>query len=89
MEATLTIDEAGRINLPESARRVFGAEVGCTVRAEINRDHIEIFRDAFEASDTMRSPVGRLVLAPSGMAMDSASAVRAERDAMEGRGLRR
>jgi bifunctional DNA-binding transcriptional regulator/antitoxin component of YhaV-PrlF toxin-antitoxin module len=41
MTATLTIDEAGQINLPESLRHLFGAEPGVRIRAEVTKDRIE------------------------------------------------
>ncbi len=45
MTATLTVDEAGQINLPESLRRVFDAEPGVPLRAEVTKDRIVIVKD--------------------------------------------
>jgi bifunctional DNA-binding transcriptional regulator/antitoxin component of YhaV-PrlF toxin-antitoxin module len=87
MTATLTIDESGQIELPDQLRRIFGVKPGVRVRAEVTPDRIEIVKDIPEASKTTRSPSGRLVLAPTGVRMDSASAVREERDALANRAL--
>ncbi len=88
MTATLTIDESGRITLPEPLRRVFGVKPGGRVRAEVTPDRIEIVKDIPVASKTSRSSSGRLVLAPTGVRMDAASAVREEREALAKRALR-
>ncbi|MBB5032666.1 AbrB/MazE/SpoVT family DNA-binding domain-containing protein [Prosthecobacter vanneervenii] len=59
MTATLTIDETGQINLPESLRRVFGAQPGLRLRAEVTKDRIEIVKDVPVVTETMRSASGR------------------------------
>lgn len=61
---------------------------GVRVRAEVTPDRIEIVKDIPLASNTTRSPSGRLVLAPTGVRVDAASAVREERDALANRALR-
>ena len=88
MTATLTIDESGQIELPEQLRRIFGVKPGVRVRAEVTPDRIEIVKDIPLASETTRSPNGRLVLASTGVRVDAASAVREERDALANRALR-
>ena len=82
------MNEAGQINLPESLRRVFGAKPGLHLRVEVTEDRIEIVKDVPVVTETMRSASGRLVLAPTGIAVDVAKAVREERDALADRALR-
>ena len=89
MIATLIINQEGRIDLPEEVRLVFGAEAGLKVRAEVSADRIELVKEIPAASKTMRSASGRLVLAPTSVKMDSASALRAERDQLSSRELRK
>ena len=89
MTATLTINEAGQINLPEALMRVFGAEPGVRLRAEVTADRIELVRDVAVVSETTRSSSGRLVLAPTGIAVDVAKAVREERDELASRASRK
>ena len=81
MTATLTIDDAGQIILPEALKRVFGVEPGVRLRAEVTSDRIEIVKDIPVVTETARSSSGRLVLARTGIAVDAAKAVREERDA--------
>lgn len=89
MTATLTINEAGQIVLPEALQRVFGAQPGLCLRAEVTPDRIEIVKDVPVVTATVRSPSGRLVLAPTSTAMDAAKAVRQERDALAERALKK
>ena len=78
--ATLTINEAGQIHLPEALMRVFGTEPGVRLRAEVTADRIELVRDIPVVTETSRSSSGRLVLAPTGIAVDVAKAIREDRD---------
>ncbi|MFZ2280656.1 MAG: AbrB/MazE/SpoVT family DNA-binding domain-containing protein [Prosthecobacter sp.] len=88
MTATLTIDEAGQINLPESLRRVFGVEPGQRLRAEVTEDRIEIVKDVpVVTAGEMEN--GVLVLPRLGIKLDAGAAVRAERDDQATRALRR
>lgn len=87
MTATLTIDESGQIELPEQLRRIFGVKPGVRVRAEVTPDKIEIIKEVPLATETTRSPSGRLVLAPTGTPMNAGAAVREERDALANRAL--
>jgi hypothetical protein len=59
------------------------------IRAEVSVDRIELVKEIPAASKTMRSARGRLVLAPTSVKMDSASALRVERDELSSRGLRK
>lgn len=88
MTASFTIDDAGRINLPESLKRVFGVEPGVRLRAEVTSDRIEIVKDIPVVTETIRSSSGRLVLAPTGIPVNVAKAVREERDELANRALR-
>lgn len=89
MTATFTVGEAGQINLPDAMKRVFGAEPGVRLRAEVTSDRIEIVKDISLVTETIRSPSGRLILAPTGIKMDAGKAVREERDELASRALRK
>ncbi len=88
MTATFTLDEAGRIILPEALGRVFGAEPGLRLRAEVTPDRIEIVKDVPVITEGVLEN-GVLVLPKLGIPMDAAAAVRAERDALADRALRK
>ena len=60
--------------------RVFGTEPGVRLRAEVTADRIELVRDIPVVTETSRSSSGRLVLAPTGIAVDVAKAIREDRD---------
>ncbi|MBB5038797.1 AbrB/MazE/SpoVT family DNA-binding domain-containing protein [Prosthecobacter dejongeii] len=89
MNATFTIDDGGRINLPETLKKAFGLKPGTRLRAEVTKDRIEIVKDLSVIEGTSWSPNGRLVLALTGIATDSAKAVREEREELADRALRR
>lgn len=89
MTGTFTIDEAGQIVLPEAMKRVFGLEPGVRLRAEVTADRIEIVKDIPVVTETIQSASGRLVLAPTGIAVDVAKAIREERDELANRALRK
>ncbi|MDP1592036.1 MAG: hypothetical protein Q8M07_30025 [Prosthecobacter sp.] len=89
MTATLTIDESGQIELSEPLRRIFGAMPGVRIRAEVTPDRIEIVKDIPVAIETMLSPSGRLVLAPTGVQVDLADVMREEREALANCALRK
>lgn len=89
MTATLIINQDGMIDLPEEVRLVFGAKAGLKIRAEVSADRIELIKDIPAASMTMRSPSGRLVLAPTSVKMDSASALCFERQELASRAVRK
>jgi bifunctional DNA-binding transcriptional regulator/antitoxin component of YhaV-PrlF toxin-antitoxin module len=89
MTATITIDEAGQILLPEAVKHIFGAEPGARLLAEVTADRIEIVKDIPVVSETTRSSSGRLVLAPTGIVTNVAKAIRQERDELADRALRK
>ena len=86
MTATLTIDAAGQINLPESLMRVFGAEPGLRLRAEVTADRIELVKDIPVITQGAIEN-GVLVLPRLGIKMDVVAAIHADRDEQAGRGL--
>jgi bifunctional DNA-binding transcriptional regulator/antitoxin component of YhaV-PrlF toxin-antitoxin module len=88
MTATITIDDSGRINLPDDLKRVFGAEPGDRLRAEVTRDRIEIVKDTPVVTEGVLEN-GVLVLPRLGIKMDAATAIRADRDEQAERALRR
>ena len=89
MTGTFTIDDGGQIVLPDAMKRVFGLEPGVRLRAEVTADRIEIVKEIPVVTDTVRSASGRLVLAPTGIALDVAKAIREERDELANRALRK
>jgi bifunctional DNA-binding transcriptional regulator/antitoxin component of YhaV-PrlF toxin-antitoxin module len=88
MTATITIDDAGQINLPEALKRVFGVEPGVRLRAEVTSDRIEIVKDIPMVTAGVLEN-GVLVLPKLGIKMDAAAAIRAERDEQAERALPR
>ncbi len=88
MTATLTIDEAGQIYLPESLKRVFGVEPGVRLRAEVTANRIEIVKD-IPVVTAGELENGVLVLPKLGIKMDAAAAIRADRDEQAERALSR
>jgi len=89
MIATLTIDESGKIDLPESLRRVFGASPGVRIRAEVTEDQIKIVKDDLPEVTAGVYENGVLVIPAFGIKTDAAAAVRAERDELAARAVRR
>ena len=85
MTATINIDSAGRIALPEPLQRIFGVEPGERVQAEGTLDRIEILRKVPVASATMLSASRRLVLAHTTIVPNVALAMRQERDELGNR----
>ncbi len=88
MNATFTLDDSGQINLPEALKRVFGAGPGVCVQAEVTADRIEIVKVLPEVKEGVMED-GVLVLPRLGLKMNSAAAVRADREEQAGRALRR
>ncbi|MFN0080583.1 MAG: hypothetical protein ACKVY0_29295 [Prosthecobacter sp.] len=88
MTATLTIDDAGQICLPESLKRVFGVEPGVRLRAEVTAHRIEIVKD-IPVVTAGELENGVLVLPKLGIKMDAAAAIRADRDEQAERALSR
>ncbi len=87
MAETIALSASGQIILPDSVNRLFGAEPGVRMRAEVTADRIELVKEVPEVSETMRSSSGRLVLAPTGIKVDAGKAGREERDALADRAL--
>lgn len=85
MTATLTLDEAGRLVLPEAALQVLGIAPGTAVQAEVTADRIEILPDDGEdvpvITELEVTPEGRLVLPKTGVKMDTVAAIKADREA--------
>lgn len=88
MNATFTLDDSGRINLPEALKHLFGAGPGVRVEAEVTADRIEIVKVLPEVTEGMLE-AGVLVLPRLGMKADAAAVIRAEREEQAGRALRR
>ncbi len=87
--AIFTVDDNGQIILPEALKRIFDAEPGARLRAEVTSDRIEIVKELPVAVETTRSSSGRLVLAPTGVSVDTARAIRESRDELASRALRK
>ena len=88
MNATLSLDAAGRLVLPNSALQVLGIKPGDEVRADVSPNRIEICPEPPVVSEGVIEN-GVLVMARQGIPMDAAAAVRAERDALADRSLPR
>jgi len=88
MTATLTIDDAGQINLPEALKRVFGVEPGVRLRAEVTSDRIELVRDIPVVTEGVLEN-GVLLLPKLGIKMNAGAAIRADRDEQAQRALSR
>ena len=88
MTAMRTVDEAGRLVLPDAAMRVLGTKPGEQLRADVTPNRIDILPEPPLVTETIIER-GVLVLAPTGIAADVAAAVRADRDALAERALRR
>ena len=88
MNTMLSLDESGRLVLPNTALRVFGMKPGDQVSADVSPNRIEI-RAALPEMTQGVIENGVLVMAPQGIGMDAAAAVRADRDSLAGRALPR
>jgi hypothetical protein len=86
MTATITIDEAGRIHLSEAMKRVFGAEPGERLLAEVTSERIEIVKDLPVVTEGVIEN-GVLVLPRLGIKIDAGDAIRADRDEQAERAL--
>jgi bifunctional DNA-binding transcriptional regulator/antitoxin component of YhaV-PrlF toxin-antitoxin module len=85
MTAILTLDEAGRLVLPEDALRVLGMKPGEELRADVTRGRIELLDD--EPDDvpviTELSPEGLPVIPASVRkisSVDVVAAIKADRE---------
>jgi bifunctional DNA-binding transcriptional regulator/antitoxin component of YhaV-PrlF toxin-antitoxin module len=88
MNATLSLDAAGRLVLPNNALRVLGMKPGDQVSADVSPNRIEICPEPPVMAEGVVEN-GVLVMARRGTPMDAAAAVRAERDSMAERSLPR
>lgn len=88
MNATLSLDEAGRLVLPNSALRLLGMKPGDQVRADVSPNRIEICAEPPVMAEGVIEN-GILVMARQGIAMDAAAAVRADRNDLANRSLPR
>jgi bifunctional DNA-binding transcriptional regulator/antitoxin component of YhaV-PrlF toxin-antitoxin module len=88
MNATLSLDEAGRRVRPNNALRLLGIKPGEQVRADVSPNGIEICPDPPIVSEGVIEN-GVLVVARQSIPMDAAAAVRADRDALADRSLPR
>ena len=88
MTATLTLDEAGRLVLPEAALRVLGMKPGEQLRADVTQNRIDILPEPPVVTEGVIKR-GILVLPKLGLKMDVAAAVRAERDELADRAIPR
>ena len=87
MNATLSLDESGRLVLPNNALRLLGMKPGDQVRADVSPNRIDICPEPPIVSEGMIEN-GVLVMARQSIPMDAA-AVRADRDALAERSLPR
>jgi bifunctional DNA-binding transcriptional regulator/antitoxin component of YhaV-PrlF toxin-antitoxin module len=88
MNATLSLDEAGRLVLPNTALRVLGIKPGDQVRADVSPNRIDICPEPPVMAQGMIES-GVLMMARQGVRMDAAAAVRSDRDSRADRALPR
>ncbi len=88
MIATLTIDEAGQIQLPEALRRAFGVEPGASLQAHVTLDRIEIVRQVPEVTEGVMEE-GLLLLPRTRIKIDIGEAIRADRERQSERAIPR
>lgn len=88
MNATLSLDEAGRLVLPSNALRLLGIKPGDQVCADVSPNRIDICPESPLVSEGVIEN-GVLVMAGQGIPMDAAAAVRDDRDALANRAFPR
>jgi bifunctional DNA-binding transcriptional regulator/antitoxin component of YhaV-PrlF toxin-antitoxin module len=88
MNASLSLDEAGRLVLPDNALRVLGMKPGDQVRADVSPNRIDICPEPPVVSEGVIEN-GVLVMPRQRIHMDAAAAVRADRDALAERSISR
>ncbi len=81
MNATVSLDEAGRLVLPNTALRVLGMKPGDQVRADISLNRIDIYPEPPVMTQGVIEN-GVLVMARQGIQMDVAAAVKSDRNAL-------
>ena len=84
----LTVDEAGRLVLPDAAMRVLGTKPGEQLRADVTPNRIDILPERPLVTEGVIED-GVLVLPRLGLKMDIAAAVRSDRDALADRAIPR
>jgi len=79
MNATISLDNAGRLVLPDSALRMLGVKPGDQLRADVSPNRIDIRPEPplMTCGETER---GVLIMARQGFPTDAAAAVRSARD---------
>jgi AbrB family looped-hinge helix DNA binding protein len=88
INATVTMDVAGRLVLPKAVRESLHLRAGSKLTVEIVADRIELTPAANTDLKLVRKGK-RLVLARTGLPFDAAAAVRADHEALASRGARR
>jgi AbrB family looped-hinge helix DNA binding protein len=88
MSSTIRIDASGRLVLPKTIRERLNLHAGSAFRVDVVAGHIELTPGEEEQPDTLRKKGGIKVLRRRGVTADAASAVRAERDSRQERGLK-
>lgn len=81
MNATLSLDEAGRLVIPNNALRVLGIKPGDQVLADVSPNRIDICPEPPVIAEGVIEN-GVLVLARQNIRMDAGAAVRADRDTL-------
>ena len=81
MNATLCLDKAGRLLLPNTALQVLGMKPGDQVLADVSLNRIEIYPESPIMIEGMMEN-GVLVMTRQGIPMNAAAAVRSDRDAL-------
>ncbi len=90
MTATLTLDEDGRLTLPDPIKRVFGIKPGVPLRAEVSEGRLEILCDDepdLVSVDQLVEADGALFLPKKAIPLDAAAEIRSEREALANRAM--
>lgn len=86
MITTLTVDASGRLILPAAAIEILGMKPGESIEVDVERNRIRLQKET-PLAKLIETEDGMLVLAPSGVPVDVAAAIRAEREDQAERAL--
>jgi AbrB family looped-hinge helix DNA binding protein len=84
MTTTLTLDDEGRITLPDAIKRAFGIKPGTPLRAEVTAGRIELVKDCLDdVPEVTELTADGLLKIPAGLSLtreEIISAIKADRE---------